>query len=332
MAFKPKFINRLNHSSFLLNWQYKKIYGNTIKALAVYLYCEGVMSNDRIAAFLNQASLNNLSVSEGSIYRFCKEFSKSATAALEGIKNQLFIESILHTDGTNISVNGKQQYIRNFSTEALVYYVGMEKKTIAAMKEIPLLASYNGLLIHDHETALYHFGSEHSECNVHLLRYLRKNSEETKNEWSDKLIQCLCEWNQEKKERLEQGDSVFSTERLESIIQAYDQIIKEGRAQNKKTRHKYAKEDEKSLLNRLAKYKDNHLMYLTNFNVAFDHNLSERDLRKVKNCQKMCGGFRKTSGRDMYCAILSIVETAKKRKQEIVTCLCLTISSKAAIL
>lgn len=34
-------------------------------------------------------------------------------------------------------------------------------------------------LVHDHETALYHFGTAHVECNVHILRYLTKNSEYT---------------------------------------------------------------------------------------------------------------------------------------------------------
>ena len=39
-----------------------------------------------------------------------------------------------------------------------------------------------------HETALYHFGTDHAECNVHIIRYLRKNTEETGNRWSDSHI------------------------------------------------------------------------------------------------------------------------------------------------
>lgn len=40
--------------------------------------------------------------------------------------------------------------------------------------------------------------------------------------------------------------------------------------------------------------------------------MSERDLRKFKNRQKMAEGFRKDSGHGMYCAILAIIETLKK--------------------
>lgn len=67
------------------------------------------------------------------------------------------------------------------------------------------------------------------------------------------------------------------------------------------------------LLNRMKKYSSNHLLFLHAFAVPFDNNMSERDLRKVKNRQKMAGGFRKDSGHAMYCAILSIVETLKRR-------------------
>ena len=44
-----------------------KTYGATVKLLTAALYSEGVMSNDRIAAFLNTAS-GGLDLSEGSDY------------------------------------------------------------------------------------------------------------------------------------------------------------------------------------------------------------------------------------------------------------------------
>ena len=59
--------------------------------------------------------------------------------------------------------------------------------------------------------------------------------------------------------------------------------------------------------------KRNHLLFLNDFGVPFDNNMSERDLRKAKNCQKMAGGFCKASGNEMYCSILSIIETLKRR-------------------
>ncbi|MDE6890050.1 MAG: IS66 family transposase [Eubacterium sp.] len=71
--------------------------------------------------------------------------------------------------------------------------------------------------------------------------------------------------------------------------------MSEGRSQNKKTQHKYAKGDELALLNRMEKYSHNHWLFLHNFSVPFDDNISERDLRKVKNRQKMAAVFAKTA-------------------------------------
>lgn len=63
----------------------------------------------------------------------------------------------------------------------------------------------------------------------------------------------------------------------------------------------------------MEKYQDNHLLFLHDFEVSFDDNMSERDLRKVKNREKMAGGFRKDSGHKMYCNILTMIETFKRR-------------------
>ena len=68
----------------------------------------------------------------------------------------------------------------------------MESKAISALEKVRFLKKYVGILLHDHETAIYHFGTDHGECNVHLLRYLKKNTEEAKNEWSGELGSLLC--------------------------------------------------------------------------------------------------------------------------------------------
>ncbi|MGF7012200.1 hypothetical protein M2146_002754 [Lachnospiraceae bacterium PF1-22] len=77
------------------------------------------------------------------------------------------------------------------------------------------------------------------------------------------------------------------------------------------------KRKNKSLLNRMSKYKKNHLLFLYDDSVPFENNMSERDLRKCKNRQKMSGGFRKHTGNEMYCSVMSIIETCKRKKMQI---------------
>ncbi|MBO5408747.1 MAG: transposase [Clostridia bacterium] len=289
-------------------------YGVNVKAMAVSLYSEGVMSNDRIAAFLNAISKEELCLSEGSIYGFCKKFAGNAKNSIMQLETELLNQNVVATDATLTTVNGEQNYIRNFSTEQTVLYCAMKSKTIAAMEGVNFLKKYTGILVHDHETALYHFGTNHGECNVHLLRYLRKNTEDTGHKWSKEMTDLLCAMNRERKELIAQGKSSFPEETIVSYEQKYHALIAKGREENKTTAHKYAREEEMTLLNRMEKYSHNHLLFLHDFSVFFDDNISERDLRKAKNRQKMAGGFRKDSGHEMYCSILTIIETLKRRK------------------
>lgn len=112
----------------------------------------------------------------------------------------------------------------------------------------------------------------------------------------------------------------------------YNILIATGKCQNKKTKHRYAKKEEKKLLNRMEKYQYNHLLFLHDVKVPFDDNMSERDLRKAKNRQKMAGGFRKDSGHEMYCNILTIIETLKRRKMEVFENIKLLFTGTPAIL
>ncbi len=56
-------------------------------------------------------------------------------------------------------MDGKQAYIRNFSTEKSVLYCGSAKKDLDTLGGFSILERYTGILTHDHETALYHFGT-----------------------------------------------------------------------------------------------------------------------------------------------------------------------------
>ena len=135
---------------------------------------------------------------------------------------------------------------------------------------------YTGYIVQDHDTALYNFGirDKHVECNVHLRRYLKNNSELTKHEWSKRMDELLLEIKEEKEKHKENNREKFSKDELERYSQKYDEIIKAGNEENKTSNSKYLKKEEKAILNRLKKYKENHLLYAYEFKVPFDNNLS----------------------------------------------------------
>lgn len=287
-------------------------YGDSMRTMAVALYNIGVMSIERIREMLNAMSGNVLRISDGAVYKIIRGFSERIAPDIEAIETDLMNQRVVQTDATVISVNGVQSYVRNFSAERSVLYVGMDRKNLEHLKKVSFLRRFTGTLVHDHETALYHFGSGHGECNVHVMRYLTKNTEDTGNTWSGKMKRLLSEMNRERKALKASGGS-FTDTQISAFEARYADIISEGRQQNASTRPKWAKKDELALLNRMEKYSENHLLFLHRFDVPFDNNLSERDLRKCKNRQKVSGGFGLADGRDMSCRILSFVESCKRR-------------------
>lgn len=306
-------------------------YGPNVKAMVAQLYSEGVVSNDRICEFLNSVSGDALELSEGSVYNFCREFSVRCIPETAAIEETLLNEPVLCTDATVMTTDGKQTYIRNVSSQRSVIYYPADSKTIGEMKAMPVLASFSGILVHDHETALYHFGSGHAECNVHAGRYGEKNTQESRNTWSRHMV-CFLEGMNTARNRLkEAGVDHFSEEALRNYEERFDAILEEGFGQNRKTKGKIAKQEEMKLLNRLKKYKKNHLLFLHDFRVPYSNNMSERDLRKCKNREKMAGGFRKKEGRQMFCRILSFVETVKRRKKNLFASIVTLFNGKPVI-
>ncbi len=108
----------------------------------------------------------------------------------------------------------------------------------------------------------------------------------------------------------------LNNEQLERYSKRYDEIIQEGYEENKKVKSKFIRQEEQKLLNRMKKYKENHIMFLYDFRVPFDNNMAERDLRHIKTKQKVSGHFNSMSGMRIYANIKSIIGTLKKQGKD----------------
>jgi ribosomal protein S17E len=160
---------------------------------------------------------------------------------------------------------------------------------------------------------MYRYGKRHGECNVHISRYLTGDYETTRNIWSLDLRSLLISLNEYKKKLMEQNILELEKDKLSKYSKRYDEILENGYRQNKAFKSQYYKKEEKKLLNRLVKYKENHLLYLYDFSIPFDNNLSERDLRHVKTKQKVSGYWTSLEGIQDYLDIKSIIGTCKKQ-------------------
>ena len=96
-------------------------------------------------------------------------------------------------------------------------------------------------------------------------------------------------------------------------LNKYDEIISKAKEENKKEKSAYYKAEEKKLINRLEKYKENHLMFIL---MPFDNNMSERELRHVKLKQKVSGFFNSLESIQNYLNIKSFILCCQKQGKD----------------
>lgn len=278
--------------------------------MTIELETYNVIAYERLSDFFNVLSSGIINISNGTLVNFLKEFSNKSKQSIENLENNLLNQDIMYTDETT---NGNW-YIRNYSNEETVLYKPHKRKGHKQIEEHNILPKYTGAIVHDHDTTMYKYGNKNIECIVHLGRYLEELIQNIKEiTWSKKLKELLFNTNQERKKLINQKINSFSNHQINDIKKEYDYLIKIAKKENKNIASKFYKDKAMKLTRRCEKYKENHLAYACNFNIPFDNNLSERDLRIIKTKTKISGGFRSEEGAQIYCDAISIIKTSKRR-------------------
>ena len=287
-------------------------YDNSIKALTIELGTYNVVALDRLSDLFNVLSKGLIDISNGTLVNFLKEFSLKSKPTLDNLENDLLNKALMHTDETT---NDNKWYIRNYSNSETVIYKPHKNKGHKQIEEHDILTRYTGGIMHDHDTAMYKYGSNNYECNVHLGRYLEEIIQNVSEvTWAKELKELLIKVYHDRKVLKKKGSKSFSNNKTNEISEKYDEIISLAKKENKSIKSTYYKEKALKLTRRCEKYKDNHLAYIYDFSVPFDNNPSERDLRIIKIKTKISGGFKNINSAEAYCDAISIIKTSLKRK------------------
>ena len=287
-------------------------YDNSIKALTIELGTYNVVALDRLSDLFNVLSKGVIDISNGTLVNFLKEFSLKSKPTLDNLENDLLNKALMHTDETT---NDNKWYIRNYSNSETVVYKPHKNKGHKQIEEHDILTRYTGGIMHDHDTAMYKYGSNNYECNVHLGRYLEEIIQNVSEvTWPKDLKELIFKAYHDRKVLIKKGCKSFSNIKTNEISAKYDEIISLAKKESKNIKSTYYKEKALKLIRRCEKYKDNHLAFIYDFSVPFDNNPSERDLRIIKIKTKISGGFKNINSAEAYCNAISIIKTSLKRK------------------
>ncbi len=237
----------------------------------------------------------------------------------------------VHVDESGLRVEGRLQWVHVASTERVTYLDVDTHRGGKAHQAIGILAHRNGRVMHDDYASYFKYpDAQHATCNAHHLRDLVFLHERYEQAWAEEMVRLLLEIKDSVTIARAAGQTALSPEQLTHFETRYQTVLSAGYTANPppvvepnapKARGKPKQSPACNLLERLDKHRSAVLAFMYDFNVPFDNNLAERDLRMVKLKQKVSGCFRTTTGAKTFCTIRSYISTARKNGQNILEAL-----------
>ena len=294
-------------------------YGPRVRALAVYLSIYHHVPYARLAEIFTDVM--GVRVSAGSLAAMVAEGGAGLGGFEAELSQRLRAAPVVHFDETGARVAGFLHWVHVASNTLDTLLRCHTRRGGVALDDIGVIGAMDGVAVHDGWTPYRAYDVVHGLCNAHHLRELEAVTERFAQAWAAKMITLLTEAKTAVAEAQASGRTHLEADVLDSIQRRYDRLVKAGRAANAgpapagiaKT---YANTPI-NLLERLDYRRDQVLRFCVDFDVPFDNNQAERDIRMVKLQQKISGSWRTEAGAERFCALRSYVSTMKKHGYDV---------------
>jgi transposase len=293
-------------------------YGPGVAALGTYLLGRQHLPVERAAELMGD--LVGARVSTGWLSSLLPTAQSRLTGFVAAIGERLQTAPVAHFDETGGRVCAKLCWIHVAATGKYTLYHLASGRGKTSIDVGGVLPNFTGVAVHDGLTSYRRYEVTHALCGAHHLRELAGIGEATGQDWPTKLADLLTEIHKNVEAAKAEGRTALSGRRLAGYRRRYRSLIAEGKELNpppprtgKRGRPKLGPAG--SLLRRLDEYQDDVLRFAVDFDVAFDNNQAERDVRMVKLQQKISGGWRSEQGAKAFLDVRSYLSTARKHNQ-----------------
>lgn len=307
-------------------------YGNRLKSSAVYLMNYQHLPYDRTCEAIRD--LFHQEISPGTLFNFNKSCYNQLEKTSEIIKEQIINSTVVHFDETGSWANNEKHWLHTASTEQFTYYNCHRRRGKIAMDESGILPNFDGTAVHDYWKSYMAYSCKHALCGAHHLRNLQYVFEQYHQSWAEDMQKLLCEIK-EKVEIEKEFNDHLDQQMINDFETRYQQILTAGYQANpppehltkKKKRGKPKRGEPLNLLDRFKNLPKEVLAFMYDFNVPFDNNLAERDIRMMKLHQKISGIFRSKQGADMFCRIRGFISTVRKHNMNVINAICTALET-----
>ena len=300
-------------------------YGPRFKAMGVYLQVYQLLPFERTRQLM--ANLFGGSLSEGTLYNWLSTCHDRLADVDAATRKAVTAARVAHFDETGLRIANNLRWLHTASTPTLTSYAHHDKRGKQALDDIGVLPGFTGTAVHDGFSTYFGYdGCKHALCNAHLLRELIFVKEQPQQPWAAGMIDLLLSVKQEVDEAMPRGQTQLPPDRLHDFEARYAALLNDGFRDNpppprsgKRGRTKQS--PARNLLLRMERHRSSVLAFTNDFDVPFDNNLAERDLRMAKVRQKVSGCFRSNEGAAMFCRIRGYISTLRKQDVHVLTSL-----------
>lgn len=295
-------------------------YGSGIRGLMVYLMDGQLLPSARTCEVLSEVL--GCEVSEGTLYNARAQCFEQLAPVEAQIKESIQKAAVVHFDETGLRVNRQLWWLHVACTLGLTYYFVHPKRGQEAINEMAVLPTFKGISVHDGWRSYFLYSCVHSLCNAHHLRELRFIVERYEQPWAAEMMTLLVEIKTAVETAKIEADSVLTLPQLIEFEQRYQTLLASGFNANPpppvdetvpKKRGRLKQSPPKNLLDRLRDHQAAVLAFMHDFQVPFDNNQAERDVRMMKLKQKISGCFRSAAGARQFCRIRGYISTLRKQ-------------------
>lgn len=294
-------------------------YGQRVKQLALYMKQMQLIPYARSHQFFEDVF--RVSLSPGTLQNIIRKGAEAVKPIQSKLKEALKEAKVIHVDESGFYVAGERYWLHTTSTSDLTYYHVHKNRGRLALNDIDILLNFSGTAVHDNWVSYWGYDCDHGLCNVHHLRELKAVEKNDGQMWANRFAFFLLAVKAQVDDAKMKGQNCLSKETLDKIERLYAQLVDlalhanapppEGWPTGKRGKPKKTKA--RNLAERFERRRNEILRFAYDFDVPFDNNLAERDIRMLKVQQKISGCFRSMQGAEDFCAIRGYISTMQKQ-------------------
>jgi transposase len=300
-------------------------YGPHLLGLLVYLVVFQLIPLKRTRELIRD--LFGAAIGGGTLWTAVERCFTGLAATAERIKEAIRQAESVGFDETGVRIDGQLHWWHTASTPQLTYYHVHRKRGREGIDAGGILPGWAGRAVHDAWGPYFQYECAHALCNAHHLRELTYLWEREGQEWAAELIELLVLAHDQVEGARAAGARELDAVTIATIEGEYRRIGAAGWAANPAAaepararnasppRGRPAQSKARNLLSRLERYERETLAFVYDFDVPFDNNQAERDLRMMKVQQKISGGFRSEEGAHCFGRIRGYLATMRKQGQ-----------------